>query len=123
MLRLEQSWPSLVSPAFQTTPEGLRTYQVWHGIAATANGMSLAHVARGITMFDMTDRLADLAMPTLFIAGGLDRMSPPELSHQMADAAGQGRYACIPAAGHISNVDSADAFSELLLQFLSSASQ
>ena len=89
--RLEQSWPSLVCPAFQSTPEGLRTYQVWHGIAATADGASLAHVARGIGAFDVTERTASLAMPTLFMAGNLDGMSPPETSHRMAERAPQGR--------------------------------
>lgn len=116
--RLEQSWPSLVSPAFQTTPEGLRTYQVWHGIAATADGASLAHVARGIGAFDVTERIASLAMPTLFMAGNLDGMSPPETSHRMAERAPQGRYAEIDGAAHISNVDSADRFSARLLEFL-----
>jgi 3-oxoadipate enol-lactonase len=29
--RFEQSWPALVSPAFQNSPEGIRTYQAWHG--------------------------------------------------------------------------------------------
>lgn len=116
--RLEQSWPSLVCPAFQSTPEGLRTYQVWHGIAATADGASLAHVARGIGAFDVTERTASLAMPTLFMAGNLDGMSPPETSHRMAERAPQGRYAEIDGAAHISNVDSADRFSAHLLEFL-----
>ncbi|WP_419951466.1 alpha/beta fold hydrolase [Methylobacterium sp.] len=116
--RLEQSWPSLVCPAFQSTPEGLRTYQVWHGIAATADGASLAHVARGIGAFDVTERIASLAMPTLFMAGNLDGMSPPETSHRMAERAPQGRYAEIDGAAHISNVASADRFSARLLKFL-----
>lgn len=116
--RLEQSWPSLVSPAFQATPEGLRTYQVWHGIAATADGNSLAHVARGIGTFDVTEHIAALAMPTLFIAGSLDAMSPPEASQSMAERVPKGHYAEIDGAAHISNVDSADRFSALLLEFL-----
>jgi 3-oxoadipate enol-lactonase len=116
--RLEQSWPSLVSPAFQATPEGLRTYQVWHGIAATSDGTSLAHVARGIGTFDVTEHIATLAMPTLFIAGSLDTMSPPETSQRMAERAPQGHYTEIDSAAHISNVDSADRFSALLLEFL-----
>lgn len=116
--RLEQSWPSLVSPAFQATPEGLRTYQVWHGIAATADGASLAHVARGIGAFDVTEHIAALAMPTLFIAASLDAMSSPETSLRMAESAPLGRYVEIDGAAHISNVDSADRFSALLLEFL-----
>ncbi|NYD89784.1 alpha/beta fold hydrolase [Sphingomonas melonis] len=121
--RLEQNWSSLVSPAFQTTPDGLRTYQVWHGIAATADGPSLAHVARGIGAFDVTERLAAFAVPTLFIAGNLDAMSPPETNLHMAQRAPQGCYVEIDGAAHISNVDSADRFSALLLDFLSEGSE
>lgn len=116
--RLEQSWPSLVSETFQSTPDGLRTYQVWHGVAAMADGHSLAHVARGMCAFDVTGRIADLAMPTLFISGSLDEMSPPALSARMAKQASQGRHKMIEGAGHISNADSADEFNARLLDFL-----
>lgn len=118
VLRLEQNWPALVSPDFQVTAEGLRTWQVWHGIAASAHGPSLAQVARGITDFDCADRIADLAMPVLFVAGELDRMSPPDVSRTMAERARNGQYQMIDGAAHISNVDNADAFTRIMLDFL-----
>lgn len=121
VLRLEQNWPSLVSPGFQKTAEGLRTWQVWHGIAAGADGPSLAHVARGITDFDFSDRIRNLVMPVLFVAGELDRMSPQELSRTMAERAPLGQYHLIQGAAHISNVDSPDAFTRTMLQFLEAA--
>jgi 3-oxoadipate enol-lactonase len=61
--RFEQSWPALVSPAFQNSPEGIRTYQAWHGIAATCDGASLAKVARAITDFDVLDRIRGWPRP------------------------------------------------------------
>jgi 3-oxoadipate enol-lactonase len=118
VLRLEQNWSSLVSPAFQETSDGLHTWQVWHGVAACADGPSLAHVARGITDFDAADRIGDLAMPVLFIAGALDRMSPPDLSRAMAERAPHGAYQLIEGAAHISNADSADEFTRIMLHFL-----
>lgn len=118
VLRLEQNWPALVSPQFQATEDGMRTWQVWHGIAATTDGPSLAHVARGITDFDCADRIGELSMPTLFLAGELDRMSPPDLSRAMARRAPQGAYQLIEGAAHISNVDSADAFTRIMLHYL-----
>ncbi|MET4898585.1 alpha/beta fold hydrolase [Sphingomonadaceae bacterium jetA1] len=121
VLRLEQNWPSLVSPGFQATEEGLRTWLVWHGIAASADGPSLAHVTRGVTDFDCTDRIGELAMPTLFIAGELDRMSPPDLSRTMARRAPQGTCQVIEGAGHISNVDSASGFTRIMLTHLDAA--
>ncbi len=116
--RFEQSWPSLVSSSFQNSAEGLRTYQVWHGIAATCDGVSLAHVARGITDFDVLARIGDLRMPALFIAGSEDRMSLPAVSQDMARDAAHGHYAEIAGAAHISNVDSSDAFNAHMLAFL-----
>lgn len=116
--RLEHTWPSLVSPAFVASAQGLQTWQVWHAIAATTDGASLAHVARGITNFDVSDRLEMLTMPVLFIAGSLDTMSPPALSRAMAERVPDGNYACIEGAAHLSNVDSAEAFSALMMSFL-----
>jgi 3-oxoadipate enol-lactonase len=116
--RLEANWPSLVAPDFQGTAEGMRTYQVWHGLAATADGASLAQVARGSTGFDVTHRLADLACPTLFLSGSLDRMSPPEISRAMAEQAPHGAFALIEGAAHISNVDRAGAFTRAMLDRL-----
>lgn len=119
-LRLEQNWPSLVSPAFQATPEGMRTYQIWHGIAASADGPSLAQVSRGITDFDVSDRISALSMPVLFVAGSLDHMSPPDIGRRMAKQAPHGAFALIEGAAHISNVDSAELFTERMLAFLRS---
>lgn len=118
IIRLEQNWPSLVSPAFQKSAEGLRTYQIWHGIAATVDGLSLAHVARGIGTFDVSNRLGQLTMPTLFIAGGLDRMSMPETSRRMTSSVPNADFVLIEDAAHISNVDAAEAFTTQMLDFL-----
>lgn len=116
--RFKQSWPALVSPAFQNSPEGIRTYQAWHGIAATCDGASLAKVARAITDFDVLDRIRGLATPTLLIAGSDDRMSLPQYSRIMAETMANGTYVEISGAAHISNVDSSDAFNAHMLAFL-----
>ncbi|TFF42591.1 alpha/beta fold hydrolase [Pseudomonas sp. RIT623] len=116
--RLESNWIASVSEAFRSTADGMRTYQTWHGIAATTDGPSLAQVARGITRFDVSARLGELAMPTLYIAGSLDKMSPPELSRGMAEQTPHGELSTIEGAAHISNVDSQGEFTARLLAFL-----
>jgi len=118
VLRFEQNWPTLVAPDFQASPDGLRTWQAWHGIAATTDGASLAHVARGIVGFDRAAHIAQLAMPALFIAGEFDRMSPPEISRAMAERAPLGEYQLLRGAAHISNADSAADFNHIMLRFL-----
>ena len=116
--RLEQTWPSLVSPAFRASAQGMQTYQMWHGIAATTDGPSLAHVARALGTFDVTGRIGSLPMPCLFIAGELDAMSAPQTSERMASIVPHGHYACIEGAAHLSNADSAPRFNQQLLTFL-----
>ncbi|QRK07319.1 alpha/beta fold hydrolase [Archangium violaceum] len=116
--RLERTWPMLVNDAFRASGEGRRTYQVWHGIAATAHGPSLAYVSEGIIGFDVTTRLASLKRETLFIAGEKDAMSPPEVSRRMAETVPHARYAELAEAFHISNVDAAEHFNRLLIPFL-----
>lgn len=58
-------------------------------------------------------------MPTLFIAGGLDRMSVPEVSRRMADCAPNADFMFIKGAAHISNIDTAEVFTARMLDFLS----
>nr|WP_232449062.1 alpha/beta hydrolase [Burkholderia ubonensis] len=117
--RFEKTWPINASEAFRRSAEGMRMYQLLHGLAAVANGESLAHVAEGIVGFDAEARLSHLEHDTLFVAGALDTMSPPALSRRMAEAAPRGRYIELPHAAHLSNVDSAQAFNEAVLAFLS----
>ncbi|MBB6670125.1 alpha/beta fold hydrolase [Cohnella nanjingensis] len=116
--RLEGVWPMNVNEGFRATAEGMKTYQVWHGLAATADGRSLAYVAEGIVGFDATARLESLSMPVLFIAGEQDKMSPPAVSRRMADRVLDARYVEIQGAAHISNADSAAAFNEAVITFL-----
>jgi len=116
--RLEATWPLNVNAAFRASAEGMRTYQVWHAIAANHDGESLACIAEGIAGFDVRDQLATLTMPTLFIAGSVDGVSPPALSHRMAARVPGAQCVELDGAAHISNVDSAEAFNTALLDFL-----
>ncbi len=116
--RLETVWPMLVNEAFRASADGLRTYQVWHGVAATADGPSLAYVAEGVCGFDITKRLALLSPPTLFIAGENDRMSAPAVSRKMAAGAPSAAYTELRGASHLSNVDSPQLFNRAVIPFL-----
>jgi 3-oxoadipate enol-lactonase len=115
---LEQAWPSLVNRMFQTSDEGQWTYQVWHGVAASAHGPSLAYVCEGLVGFDVTGELANVRKATLFLAGEEDTMSSPQVSRRLADTVLHARFAELPGASHLSNVDSAKHFNEALIRFL-----
>ncbi|WP_310632543.1 alpha/beta fold hydrolase [Paraburkholderia sp.] len=118
VVRFEGSWPFNVSAAFRASDEGMRTWQAWHAIAAMSDGASLAWVAQGVVGYDASARLAEIAQPTLIVAGSEDRVSPPALGQAMCAQIRGARFVEISGAAHIGNVDSAAAFNEALMAFL-----
>lgn len=56
-------------------------------------------------------------MPTLVLCGERDRVNL-ELSRRLADTLPDARFAAVPAAGHVANLENPGAFNELLRKFL-----
>lgn len=68
---------------------------------------------------ELGDRIADIAVPTLYISGALDRVgAPSELMQAMADQTPGARHVALPDAGHISTMANPAAFEAALLEFL-----
>lgn len=101
------------------------------GPAADASGVALAQQVMGavpeatyrcvlaaIVAFDGRAALPQLTMPTLCLAGALDKTAPPEVMRRMAERLPRARYAQIDGAGHIANVEQPQAFNNSLIQFL-----
>ena len=74
-----------------------------------------AHAIAGI---DLTGRLHGITAPTLVIVGSEDVGTPPAMSEVIAAAIPGARLAVIPDASHLSNIEQAEAFNGLLLDFL-----
>jgi 3-oxoadipate enol-lactonase len=70
---------------------------------------------------DLRESSADIAAPTLLIAGSQDETSPPSELEAMADAMRPRPRIVTLAAAHLSNVEQADAFSAAVLEFLQAA--
>jgi 3-oxoadipate enol-lactonase len=119
--RLEAVWPRLVNAQFRQTEAGAKTFREWHRVAAGLSGQSLCNVAMGFTEFDVRESLAKLKVPALVIAGEFDEIFPADISRQCADLIPGAEFSIIPGAGHISNVDSAEAFTLLCTAFLARA--
>jgi pimeloyl-ACP methyl ester carboxylesterase len=76
-----------------------------------------AIAAAALGMAERPDSAADLAtidLPTLVITSEGDTLIPAEVSAPMADQIPGARLAVLPRAGHLSNVEDPDGFSELL---------
>jgi 3-oxoadipate enol-lactonase len=71
-----------------------------------------------LVAFDRRAALAGIRVPTLCLAGEHDRTAPPELMLRMAERIPGAQYACVPAAGHVVNVEQPSAFNDALVSFL-----
>jgi 3-oxoadipate enol-lactonase/4-carboxymuconolactone decarboxylase len=54
-----------------------------------------------LAAFDLRDRLADISVPTLLIAGREDRATPPPHLREIADAVSGSTLVELPGAGHL----------------------
>jgi len=67
---------------------------------------------------DSTDALAQITVPTLVIVGENDGITPPEAARKLHEHIGGSQLVVIPDAGHISNMESPEAFNGALAEFL-----
>lgn len=74
--------------------------------------------AQAIARIDVTDRLHDVKAPTLVIVGAEDGGTPPAMSEEIVAAIPGARLEVIPEASHLSNIEQAEDFNRLLLEFL-----
>lgn len=89
----------------------IMTRQRSSGIASALQGMA----ARP----DRTRLLSAIAVPALVITGTADGLIPPAESEALQAALPNSQLVSIPDAGHIANLDRADAFNDALREFYS----
>ncbi|MEA2509479.1 MAG: hypothetical protein QOG21_1561 [Actinomycetota bacterium] len=68
---------------------------------------------------DSSGDLARIKAPTLVIVGENDGVTPPEASRKMHEHVGGSRLVVLPGVGHLSNLESPEAFTAALEDFLS----
>jgi 3-oxoadipate enol-lactonase len=109
---LEKQLPRLLSPA---ASDSLRAE-----VRALGAQPVDAVIAAIRALRDRPDRTAELpkiTVPTLFVVGSEDVLSPPSEVRAMAAALPNARVAEIPGAGHLSNLENPDAFAAALAGF------
>ncbi len=67
---------------------------------------------------DSTESLAKINVPTLVIVGENDAITPPEAARKLHEHIGGSQLVVIPDAGHISNMETPEAFNGALAEFL-----
>jgi len=68
--------------------------------------------------FDETASLQHIDIPTLCLAAQYDTTAPAENVEKMAQAIPHARYLCLPDAGHLAYIETPQAFSAALAEFL-----
>ena len=105
--------PSMVSPqAVPGAPE--RALAVMARVPEATYRAALA----SIVAFDRRAALPSIGVPTLCLAAEHDRTAPPDVMQRMAAKIAGADYLCLPAAGHIANVEQPAAFNAAVLAFL-----
>jgi pimeloyl-ACP methyl ester carboxylesterase len=66
---------------------------------------------------DQRDLLPRIAVPTLLIWGELDARSPLSVARQFEDAVPDAKLVVIPSAGHVSNLEQPELFSDAVREF------
>ena len=97
-------------------------------VAAEVRRIAIANAAPGIAaaieamMFrpDATELLATIGRPALVLVGEEDILTPPADAEAMQRSLGRSQLVVLPAAGHLSNLETPDAFSTALATFTSS---
>ena len=68
--------------------------------------------------FDRRAALPDIQVPTLVLAAAQDKTAPPDVMQRMAQKIFLSTYGCLPAAGHLANVEQPAAFHAAVVAFL-----
>ena len=74
--------------------------------------------AEAVWLADQRDRAREIEVPTLIICGAEDRVTQPELSHELAALIRGSRVELIVAAGHLGNLERPDEFNRLVDEFV-----
>ena len=101
------------------------------GDAPDAQGLEIARACMGavpqetyravlelIVTFDLRDALTSITCPTLVLAGEKDTSAPAAMMERMAARIPGARFAVLPGAGHLANLEQPDAFNTQLADFL-----
>lgn len=104
---------------FEANPERARYYEQ---MVAAIPAEGYAGCCGAIERMDLLDALADIAAPTLVIAGAEDPATPPEHGERIAAGVQNGRLEVVDGSAHLGNAERPEAFTSLLLDHLKGVS-
>jgi 3-oxoadipate enol-lactonase len=124
---LDDKGPSAVAEEMIPKLLGNTTRLTKPAVVETVRSLALASPAEAIagairalmSRPDSTPLLAAIHVPTLFVVGAEDMLTPPAASEEMHRAIAGSEIVHIPEAGHLSNLEQPERFNAALAAFLS----
>lgn len=101
-------------------PEGLRLATHCMSLVPEATYRRALEALLG---FDRKAALAQIACPTLLVAGEQDKNAPPAVMRRMAEAIPGADYVEMKGIGHLANLEAPDEFDALVLNWLAMSPQ
>jgi pimeloyl-ACP methyl ester carboxylesterase len=92
-------------------------------MAADVRPKSMETAVRVMAETDQRDLLPRIAVPTLLIWGELDARSPLSVARQFEHAVPGAKLVVIPGAGHVSNLDQPEPFTDAVREFCRAAAR
>jgi len=74
--------------------------------------------ARAVWLAEQSERASAIRVPTLVLCGSQDRVTPPALSHVLAQSIPGAQQAAIEGAGHLGNIEKPAEFDTLVGAFI-----
>jgi 3-oxoadipate enol-lactonase / 4-carboxymuconolactone decarboxylase len=85
------------------------------GALRDTDAESYAQVCDALAVFDVTDRLAEIAAPVLAIAGAQDVPTPPECLQRIASGVKDGQLVVLDGVGHLAAAEAPHRVADLIL--------
>ena len=112
----EGSVGNWVTPTFREANPDIISMMQSEFMKTTPAGYSGCAIA--LKGLDYLKDLGEMKVPMLFVAGSEDKGATPETMQAMAAACPDSAYALVEDAGHIINVNQAEAFNLAICEFL-----
>ena len=74
--------------------------------------------AAAVWLADQRERAIDVSVTTLILAGDEDKVTPPDLSHELGRLIADSQVEIIPESGHLANAEQPGLFNAALDRFL-----
>jgi len=116
----DQMLPKLLGAASRSARPELESH-VRHMIESTSVQAITGALEALSSRPDSTPDLARIAYPALIVVGAEDVLTPPADAEAMARGIARSSLVVVPEAGHLSNLESPEAFSKALADFLASS--